>query len=164
MTTTTTNPLLSTGLFALGFARGVTTRLLDSIPEDKWDHRPAGGTGNHALWIMGHLATTDAQFLEAGQIQAVGFDHDRNVVTLFHQPYEHLELGTNLADGPVRAGDNEDFHKECSEIGYAIIVADCNPRYPEFRLAWLEKTGPASKLVFSTDSGTESWQIDDEIP
>lgn len=65
MTTTASNPTLSAGLATLGFSRGVFTRMFESIPEEKLGQRGAGGAGNHALWILGHIATTDAQFLEA---------------------------------------------------------------------------------------------------
>lgn len=63
MTTSTASPLLSTGLSALTFSRHVFTRFIDNIPEDKFGFRP-GGKANHALWILGHIPTTDAQFME----------------------------------------------------------------------------------------------------
>ena len=42
----------------LNFARGLTDQLLEDIPEDEFLHQPVEG-GNHALWVMGHLAVTD---------------------------------------------------------------------------------------------------------
>ncbi len=62
------NDILETGLGALSFSRDVLTSLLEDIPQDKLTHQPAPDA-NHALWIMGHLAITDAFFLSriAGQ-------------------------------------------------------------------------------------------------
>jgi len=51
-----------TGLGNLTFARGLTEMLYDGISPDKLLHAPFPGA-NHALWIMGHLATTDDMFL-----------------------------------------------------------------------------------------------------
>lgn len=42
----------------LNFARGQTDQLLEDIPEDQFLHQPVEG-GNHALWVMGHLAVSD---------------------------------------------------------------------------------------------------------
>ena len=43
------------------FARRMTDQLLEDIPEDKLLHQPVEG-GNHALWVMGHLASADDMF------------------------------------------------------------------------------------------------------
>ncbi|HUU85887.1 MAG TPA: DinB family protein [Phycisphaerae bacterium] len=40
------------------FARRMTEQLLEDIPEEQLLHQPVSA-GNHALWVMGHLATTD---------------------------------------------------------------------------------------------------------
>jgi DNA-binding transcriptional ArsR family regulator/uncharacterized damage-inducible protein DinB len=76
--TTTTSTAASSGTMpahvevganALGFARGITLMLLEDIPDDKLTHRP-GAKGNHAAWIMGHIAVADDGFrksLGAGQ-------------------------------------------------------------------------------------------------
>jgi uncharacterized damage-inducible protein DinB len=52
-----------TGLAALSFARRVTAGLLEDIPDDQMMHQPAPGA-NHALWIMGHVATADEFFMK----------------------------------------------------------------------------------------------------
>ncbi len=56
------NILFETGKNALAFSRMAIAGLLEDIPEDKLCHQPLKGT-NHALWIMGHVAATDAFFL-----------------------------------------------------------------------------------------------------
>ena len=50
------------GLAALAFARQMTVGFLDDIPKDKYVHQPMPGA-NHALWIAGHIAWTDDDFL-----------------------------------------------------------------------------------------------------
>lgn len=42
----------------LNFARDQTNQLLEDIPQDKFLHQPVEG-GNHALWVVGHLAVSD---------------------------------------------------------------------------------------------------------
>jgi len=51
-----------TGLAVLAFARHKTLALLEDIPQNELLHQPVPG-GNHALWILGHLAGTDDQIL-----------------------------------------------------------------------------------------------------
>ncbi|MBN2560383.1 MAG: DinB family protein [Phycisphaerae bacterium] len=65
------NETLENGLAALGFARRVTTSLLEDIPQDKLTHQPIPGA-NHAMWIMGHVAVTDAFFLDQLDGRTVG--------------------------------------------------------------------------------------------
>ena len=48
-------------LVLLAFTRDKTNRLLEDIPEDKLLHQPVP-SGNHALWVMGHLAYADDTF------------------------------------------------------------------------------------------------------
>ncbi|MCP4591047.1 MAG: DinB family protein [bacterium] len=55
------NPLLEIGLAALKFAREVTLGFLDDIPEDKLCYCPIP-EGNHAFWLIGHIAITDDVF------------------------------------------------------------------------------------------------------
>jgi len=50
------------GLTALLFARRVTMGLLEDIPEDQWLYQPVPG-GNHATWVIGHIAFNDDNFL-----------------------------------------------------------------------------------------------------
>jgi hypothetical protein len=45
----------------LTFSRRMTDQLLEDIPDDKLLYQPLEG-GNHALWVMGHLAVTDDMF------------------------------------------------------------------------------------------------------
>lgn len=49
-------------LQAIKFARGGTKTLLEGIPADKMCEIPAG-CSKHALWIAGHLASTDDWFV-----------------------------------------------------------------------------------------------------
>lgn len=55
--------LTTTGIAALELARGKTVQLVEDVPESKlfttaWD------SGNHVLWILGHLAWTDDYFMQ----------------------------------------------------------------------------------------------------
>lgn len=48
----------------LNWTRNYTNMLLEGIPDEKLTAR-AGDKGNHALWVMGHVALTDDQMLAA---------------------------------------------------------------------------------------------------
>ncbi|NLF69465.1 MAG: DinB family protein [Candidatus Anammoximicrobium sp.] len=50
---------LEASLVALEYSRHFVQALLDTIPEDQLCHQPFPGA-NHALWIMGHVASVDA--------------------------------------------------------------------------------------------------------
>ena len=54
--------VLENGLFALKFARSATLGLVEDIPKDKYCH-PLTQGGNHVLWVLGHLAVVDDEFL-----------------------------------------------------------------------------------------------------
>ncbi len=54
---------LETGIATLNFARHMTMRLLDAIPDEHWFHAPLAA-GNTAAWIAGHLAWEDDDCLE----------------------------------------------------------------------------------------------------
>lgn len=43
----------------LEFSRWYSDNLMKGFPEDKWTYQPTP-TDNHVLWVMGHLAGTDA--------------------------------------------------------------------------------------------------------
>ncbi len=60
-TAVSTSPA-ATQIQAIRFARGATKKLFEGIPADKMCVIPAG-CSKHALWIAGHLATTDAWFV-----------------------------------------------------------------------------------------------------
>lgn len=55
---------LDIGLGALGFARFMTLKFLDAIPEEQWCHVPVPG-GNPAVWIAGHVAWEDDDCLKS---------------------------------------------------------------------------------------------------
>ena len=52
------NMLLDNGLSLLNFARQATLAFLGDIPEDRLCYRPIP-EGNHAVWLIGHIALTD---------------------------------------------------------------------------------------------------------
>lgn len=54
--------LLATGLRTLEFSRGATRMFLEHTADELFFRRPCPG-GNHAAWILGHIATTDDMFL-----------------------------------------------------------------------------------------------------
>lgn len=60
---TAAGPIAAAGqVHHLKFARGATTRLLQEIPHEKLCAQTPS-CSNHALWIIGHLATTDDYFV-----------------------------------------------------------------------------------------------------
>lgn len=54
--------LVETGLATLEFSRRQLLSLLEDVPDDKLTHPPSPGA-NHALWIVGHLASADNFFM-----------------------------------------------------------------------------------------------------
>jgi len=64
----TTNMAAARCVHQLRFARGGLMRVLEGIPKDKLTALPpfkdGGACANHAIWLMGHLATTDDWFLK----------------------------------------------------------------------------------------------------
>lgn len=57
-TTTETNCTVAIALERLDWSRGFTSSLLESL-DDKQLMARAGGKGNHAIWIMGHMAQAE---------------------------------------------------------------------------------------------------------
>ena len=55
------NLVLENGIAALNFARQTTLELLSDFPQDKLTHQPCA-SGNHAIWIAGHIAYADDLF------------------------------------------------------------------------------------------------------
>ena len=53
----------------LAFTRSMTNSLFKDFPEGHWTHQPSP-TDNHALWVLGHLAITDAWY--CGVVGATG--------------------------------------------------------------------------------------------
>ncbi len=58
------NLILENGLSTMAFARQNTMGFLEDIPEDKVCFQVCPGA-NHAMWVLGHLATTDDHFLSS---------------------------------------------------------------------------------------------------
>jgi hypothetical protein len=67
-------------LNVMKFARDTTSAILVGIPDDKmtWQASP---TDNHPLWVMGHLASTDAWF--AGVMGVAGIKFPESWQPLF---------------------------------------------------------------------------------
>ncbi len=62
MAIATASPLLESGRSALEFGRKQTLRLLEGVPPAGLGHRPTP-TANHVIWLLGHLAWTENEFL-----------------------------------------------------------------------------------------------------
>lgn len=58
------NSILEQGSTVLAFSRRALLGISEDIPADKLTYQPFPGA-NHALWIQGHLASTDDYFLTA---------------------------------------------------------------------------------------------------
>ena len=77
----------------LKWARGFTETLIEGVPDEQLTYR-VGGKGNHALWVMGHLAVID----------------DRILSTLTGSPRELPERYYELfAPGSQPSGDAKDY-------------------------------------------------------
>ena len=61
MTTATAPQLFEAGKTILDVSRACTLKMVDGIPADKLCHVPVPGA-NHAIWVLGHCATTDSFF------------------------------------------------------------------------------------------------------
>lgn len=61
---TTESNALATGLQSMRFARGFLKMLLEKTPDEVYFSVPVQG-GNHAGWVVGHLAVTDDFVLSA---------------------------------------------------------------------------------------------------
>jgi hypothetical protein len=85
MATTTETP---PGLPAIAMSRRVLETLLGTLSDGQMLHQPTPG-GNHALWVMGHLALTDDYF----RVALGGGDH------LVEEAWPEL-FGAGSAPGP----------------------------------------------------------------
>lgn len=70
----------------LRFARGGLMRVLEGFPSDKItllpEFKDGGAVANHALWIAGHLATTDDWFL-----QQMGVSAELELCSSWHETF-----------------------------------------------------------------------------
>ena len=56
--TTAPQTTQASGVTALAFVRNMLTQMLETLSDEQMLHQPVPG-GNHALWIIGHLAVCD---------------------------------------------------------------------------------------------------------
>lgn len=78
-------------------SRDFLGKILDSLNDDQLTAR-AGGTGNHSLWVMGHIVFADDLFVSAFQEQA----------SMIPESYQALfgqgsHVSANASDYPSRA-------------------------------------------------------------
>src|SRR5262245_41139411 len=66
----------------LQFVRSVSGMMLKDFPESKFTYQPSP-TDNHALWVLGHIAMTDAWI--AGLVGAPGISTPETYQPLFGQ-------------------------------------------------------------------------------
>jgi len=64
----------------LEFTRKMSNDILGGIPDDKLTHQPSP-TDNHVLWVLGHLAATDAWI--AGVLSIPGVNVPESVTKAF---------------------------------------------------------------------------------
>jgi hypothetical protein len=62
-------------LHVLKFVRETSNAFFSGIPDDKWTWQ-ASPTDNHPLWVMGHLAGTDAWFAGVMSIPGITFPNE----------------------------------------------------------------------------------------
>jgi hypothetical protein len=102
--------LYETGKAALDFSRSVLTGLLEDIPENKFCYQPLPRS-NHALWIIGHITTTDESFLvELAKRPADRFDAWKQIFFTGSTPKP------NMTDYPRIAEVKECFAKSRGNI------------------------------------------------
>jgi len=104
----------------LTFTRSITNSLFKEFPEDKWTYQPSP-TDNHALWVLGHLAITDAWY--CGGVGATGASMPEGWEPLF-----------GMGSKPV--GDLSKYPSPAE----VRKVFDANR---EVLLGWLKKAGAA---------------------
>jgi hypothetical protein len=86
--------ILESNLVALEYSRHFVNALFEAMTEDQLCHQPFPGA-NHALWIMGHLASVDAFLL-----QACGGPSDPQLVPLQPLFFMKSQPSPNLSDYP----------------------------------------------------------------
>jgi len=120
----------------LKFTRSITDGLLKDFPAGKWTHQPAP-TDNHALWTLGHLASTDAWF--CGVVGATGASMPEGSDKLFG-------MGSKPVNDPAAYPKPEALLQLMRDNRAAL-------------LAWLEKATPA-QLAQSTKEQTGGFMSD----
>jgi uncharacterized damage-inducible protein DinB len=93
--------LVDRALAALGASRQAITIMFEGIPPEQFTHQPCEGA-NHAMWIMGHLASVDDYFLAklAGRPDS-RFDEVKRTFFMRSKPQPSLDSYPPLAE--VRA-------------------------------------------------------------
>lgn len=78
MTTATACSPFEIGKATLDLARSTTLKMIDGVPQDKLTYQSAPKT-NHVLWVLGHLAVSDAYFAKTmGAEKIVELDESWN--------------------------------------------------------------------------------------
>lgn len=75
----TAHPIVTPGLQGLELSRGFLKMLLEGLTDEQMMTRPCP-KGNHAAWIVGHLAWTDDSFLQGLAGQASGIPESWNAM------------------------------------------------------------------------------------
>ena len=86
--------ILESNLVALEYSRHFVNALFEAMTEDQLCHQPFPGA-NHALWIMGHLASVDAFLL-----QACGGPSDPQLLAMQPLFFMKSQPSPNLSDYP----------------------------------------------------------------
>ena len=126
----------ASALDLLRFTRAITDGLFKDFPEAKWTYQPSP-TDNHALWTLGHLASTDAWI--CGVVGAPGASMPDGYDKLFG-------MGSKPVDDPAAYPKPADVMKVMHANRAAL-------------LAWLEKTTP-EQLAKSTKEATGNFMND----
>ena len=63
MTPTQAEAVRDAGLFTLGTARWLMSKLIEGLTPEQWIHQACDGV-NHALWNVGHIAASEKFFLQ----------------------------------------------------------------------------------------------------
>lgn len=100
--TSATDAIRTLSLERLAWARAFTEALAASLSDDQLVHR-AGGKGNHAMWVLGHMATTDDFFLGLFSGQPRHLEHWDAIFGGGSEPKNAL------ADYPPRAKVEQEF-------------------------------------------------------
>lgn len=64
MTPTQAEAVRDAGLFTLGTGRWLMNKVIEGLTPEQWIHQACDGV-NHALWNVGHIASSEKSFLES---------------------------------------------------------------------------------------------------
>lgn len=94
------------------WSRGFINALLEGLTDEQLMHRP-GGKGNHPMWVMGHLASSD------DQIHAMASGNKPQLPQSFHELFQ----GGSEPSDDASVYPSRDEVKQAMQDGHDRLVA-----------------------------------------